>query len=210
MDETIRSLLYSDENGNITTIDEVQLLDEFPQSRVKGLIKLLYEKDLYISYQATLILTAWGIEEGFMKIREFIQSRYDLQEELEPHRIYDEDNVYDVLAEALYRSTYNTDDEDKILPFIQDILLLYPTCFFESRLKYVLLKIGKLDFLQKDIENALVGAINNHRYFQASQLLPVLHKISAYLTLKYVPTFEKLIEKDKRIKYNIEEIGLWN
>lgn len=110
-------------------------------------------------------------------------------EEFEPYRIRDEDNVYDVLAEALYRSTYNTDNEDKILPFLKDILSLYPTCFFESRLKYVLLKMEKCNLLQNDIENALVGAIDNQRYYQASQLLPVLHKISPDLALKYAPTF---------------------
>ena len=79
MEKEIYNTLYKyiDEEGNEREdLREVQLLDDFSNERIKKLIDLLHNSDKYISYQAMLILIAWGEDEGFKKLDEFINSPY--------------------------------------------------------------------------------------------------------------------------------------
>ena len=71
--------------------------------------------DVVVSYQAMLILLAWAIPEGFQQLERFISEKWDEKHSFEPHRIYNEDNVYDVIVDALYISTFNGKEEQELL-----------------------------------------------------------------------------------------------
>lgn len=207
MDKAIYNLLYKyiDDDGNIgEDLYEVQLMDDVSPERKQQLITLLSHQNEFITYQAMLILLAWGIEESFDKLDKFIKA--ETSQEFEPHRIYGEDNVYDVVSHALYMSTYNTDDEDRIIPYLKKILATYGDKFFESKLKYVLLNMDKAAQLLPDIKVAITSALDNKRHYQASQLLPVIAKLDKASANKYTDTFTPLIQEDKRIEYNLQEM----
>ena len=213
MDNEIHDTFYTyiDEDGNQgEDLREVQLLESFSQERIEKLTNLTNNEDRYIAYQAMLILLSWGIDVGFKKLDDFIENKIDDLVAFEPHRIYGEDNVYDVISDALYISTYNTNDEDKIVPYIKIMLAMYGNKFFESRLKYVLLKLQNTAVLIPNIKKAIETAIANERYYQASQLLPVIAKYEEEALDQYVKEFSFFTKYDNRISHNLKEIQNYN
>ena len=206
MNNQMHELLYHyDEEGNEGyDLNEVQLLEKIDLYRVEKLKLLLYNDDQYIAYQAMLILLAWAIPEGFKQLDRFISEKWDEKESFEPHRLHSEDNVYDVITNALYISTLNGKTEQELYRYIEYFLKIYGEHFFESNLKDFLLKKNCRSLL-KEIEEASQRALRNKRYYQASQLFPVLVYYDKDTFNKYKDIFSHLISEDNRIAYNIEE-----
>lgn len=206
MNNQMHELLYHyDEEGNEGyDLNEVQLLGKIDLDRVEKLKLLLYNDDQYIAYQAMLILLAWAIPEGFKQLDRFISEKWDEKESFEPHRLHNEDNVYDVITNALYISTLNGKTEQELYRYIEYFLKIYGDQFFESNLKDFLLKKNCRPLL-KEIEEASQRALRNKRYYQASQLFPVLVYYDKDTFNKYRDIFSHLISEDNRIAYNIEE-----
>lgn len=172
--QDIRHLLYEDAGGHVVGLDEVQLLDPIPTERVASMRALLGGADLYLAYQAVLVLTAWGDPVGLGKLEEFVDARVDEKMEFAPHRISDYDNVYDELAEAVYLfGLSSVDSRDDRLRVFGKLLALYGPCFFESKLKRALLRLD-LPALAPDVRAALERALGLGRVHLASQLLPPL------------------------------------
>lgn len=208
MNKEIHELLYhySEEGQEGYDLNEVQLLEERDAERTEKLKLLLHNEDRYIAYQAMLILLAWAESEGFKQLDRFISEKWNEKETFEPHRIHGEDNVYDVIANALYIAAINGKPEQELYPYIKHFLEIYGTQFFESNLKEFLLK-RNCTLLLSDIEQAMKDALENKRYYQASQLFPVLVHYDKNYFNKYKDTFKSLIKEDNRIEYNIEEAG---
>ncbi|RTZ46205.1 hypothetical protein EJ377_17370 [Chryseobacterium arthrosphaerae] len=57
----------------------------------------------------------------------------------------------------------------------------------------------------KETEQAIQAALENKRYYQASQLFPVIVHYDKDSFNKYKDIFSPLISEDSRIVYNIEE-----
>ena len=201
----IYSALYTDETGEVIGLDEVQLLDPIPVERIPRLIALLGNDDTYMAYQSGLVLAAWGVKEGIAYLQHFIDARLDKRVTLEPHRLWGQDNVYDVIAEALGIAVLSGYNRVEVVCILRSILHLYGECYFESKLKGVLINLDE-HCLLPDIKQAMQSALKNERYYQASQLLPVLAKYDRTYAFAQVDTFRKLIEEDKRIQYNLEEM----
>ncbi|MFN4364430.1 hypothetical protein [Chryseobacterium hispalense] len=197
---------YSEEGQEGYDLNEVQLLEERDFERTEKLKLLLHDEDRYIAYQAMLILLAWAEQEGFKQLDRFISEKWVEKETFQPHRIHGEDNVYDVIANALYIAALHGKPEEELYPYIKHLLKIYSTQFFESNLKEFLLKKNCMPLLN-DIEQAMQDALENKRYYQASQLFPVLVHYDKNYFNKYKDTFKSLIKKDNRIEYNIEEAG---
>lgn len=206
MNKEIHELLYhyNEEGQEGYDLNEVQLLEERNAERTEKLKLLLHNEDRYIAYQAMLILLAWAESEGFKQLDRFISEKWNEKETFEPHRIHGEDNVYDVIANALYIAALNGKPEQELYPYIKHFLEIYGTQFFESGLKEFLLK-RNCTLLLSDIEQAMKDALENKRYYQASQLFPVLVHYDKDNFKKYIDTFTSLIKEDQRIEYNIEE-----
>lgn len=195
---------YNEEGQEGYDLNEVQLLEEINIERVEKLKRLLHHQDQHIAYQAMLILLAWSIKEGFELLDRFIIEKWHEKEDFEPHRLYHEDNVYDVISRALYISTFNGKNEHDLYPYIKHFLHLYDKMFFESNLKDFLLKKSCKPLL-KEIERGMHKALENKRYYQGSQLFPVLVHYDKNIFSKYINIFVRLINQDHRIAYNIEE-----
>ena len=206
MNKEIQDVLYHFyEDGNEGyDLSEVQLLENKAPDRVEKLKSLLHHDNRYIAYQAMLILLAWAIPEGFEFLNRFLSEKWDEKEEFEPHRLYGEDNVYDVIADALYIATFNGKGEQYVYPYIKQFLYLYGDRFFESNLKNLLLN-KNFRPLVKEIEQAMQEALQNKKYYQASQLFPVLVHYDKNNFHEYKEVYNSLIPLDKRIAYNIEE-----
>lgn len=206
MNDIIHELLYyyNDEGYEGYDLSEVQLIGEIDFNRVEELKLLLHNEDKYIGYQAMLILLAWSIPEGFELLERFITEKWDEKENFEPHRIYNQDNVYDVITNALNIATLNGKNEEELYPFIKEFLNLYGEKFFESNLKIFLLKKNCRPLLN-EIEQAIQKALNNKRYYQASQLFPVTVHYNKDAFNKYINIFTPLVSHDNRITYNIDE-----
>nr|WP_315175599.1 hypothetical protein [uncultured Flavobacterium sp.] len=205
MTNEIRNLLYSTDIEDEFGLDEVQLMEVIPVERIPKLIELLKNENQFISFQAMLILTAWGIEEGFKSVTKFIENQPDKDYAFEPHRIWGADNAYDYIADALYMSTFKTNDEEKIISYFIKLLELYDDKYFDSKFKYSLLEIEPRKELLPYIIKAIESSLKNDRFFQGSQLLPVIARYDKTLAITYITSFKKLIEKDNRIQYNIDE-----
>ncbi|WP_177735132.1 hypothetical protein [Flavobacterium inviolabile] len=206
MNNEIHELLYhyNEEGYEGYDLSEVQLLEKTDFDRVEKLKLLLHNDNQYIAYQAMLILLAWSIPEGFDLLDRFIAEKWDEKENFEPHRLYNEDNVYDVITNALCIATLKGKTEQELYPYIKHFLDIYGDKFFESNLKDFLLKKNCL-LLLKEIEQAIQSALKNKRYYQASQLFPVIVHYDKGSFNKYLDIFNDLISQDDRIVYNIEE-----
>ncbi|REC62482.1 hypothetical protein DRF65_10340 [Chryseobacterium pennae] len=208
MNKEIQKLLYyyNAEGEEGYDLREVQLLEKKDPERVEELKWLLHHDYQYIAYQAMLILLAWPIPEGFETLDRFINEKWADKEEFEPHRLHGEDNVYDVIADALHIATLNGKSEQELYPYIRKFLNSYGDQFFESDLKNFLLKKNCRPLL-KEIEEAIQNALQNERYYQASQLFPVLVHYDRNTFNEYKDVFISLISLDNRITYNMEEAG---
>ncbi|WP_123879565.1 hypothetical protein [Chryseobacterium carnipullorum] len=206
MNNELHKLLYyyNEEGYEGYDLNEVQLLEKKDSDRIEKLKLLLHHEDRYIAYHAMLILLAWSIPEGFELLDRFITEKWEEKESFEPHRLHGEDNVYDVITNALYIATFNGKTEQELYPFIKDFLHRYGDCLFESNLKDFLLK-KDCGPLLKEMEQAMQKALENKRYYQASQLFPVLVHYDKKTWRKYLDTFRSLISQDNRITYNIQE-----
>lgn len=206
MNDQLHELLYyyNEEGYEGYDLNEVQLLEKIDFDRVEKLKLLLHNDNQYIAYQAMLILLAWSAPEGFELLDRFIAEKWDEKENFEPHRINNEDNVYDVITDALYIATLKGKSEQELYPYIKYFLNMYGDQFFESNLKDFLLKKNCRPLL-KEIEQAVPSALQNKRYYQASQLFPVLVHYDKDIFNKYIDIFKSLINQDDRIRYNIEE-----
>jgi hypothetical protein len=89
----------------------------------------------------------------------------------------------------------------KIIPYFVKLLKLYGDKFFESKLKNCLLEIQPRKELLPYIIKALESSLKNERYYQASQLLPVIAKYNKSLVQIYVNQFIPLVALDDRIQY---------
>jgi hypothetical protein len=140
---------YNEEGYEGYDLGEVQLLEQKSADRVEGLKGLLHSHDRYIAYQAMLILVSWNLPEGFEFLNRFIAERWEDKGDFEPHRIYGEDNVYDVVANALHIATLNGKNKQDLYPYIKWFLSVYGEHFFESNLKEFLLKTDCSPFSEK-------------------------------------------------------------
>jgi hypothetical protein len=188
----IYSALYTDETGKEVGLDEVQLLDPIPVERVPKLIALLRNDDMYMAYQCALVLAAWGVKEGVAYLQHLIDSRIDKIVTFEPHRLWGQDNVYDVIAEALGIAVLSGYDKRKVVEIIEQVLRLYGECYFESKLKQVLINLEEPELLPS-IKQAMQLALQHERYYQASQLLPVLAKYDRVYAFAQVDIFQKIL-----------------
>ncbi|PVV49401.1 hypothetical protein [Chryseobacterium sp. HMWF035] len=206
MNNQINEILYhyNEEGYEGYDLSEVQLLRNKVIDRIEKLKSLLDNDNQYIAYQAMLILLAWAIPEGFQQLDRFISEKWDEKESFESHRIHSEDNVYDVITDALYISTMNGKTEEELYPYIKHFLSIYGNKLFESNLKDFLLKKNCRPLL-KEIEQAIQDALQSKRYYQASQLFPVLVNYDKNSFNQYVDIFNSLINEDDRISYNIDE-----
>lgn len=206
MNNELHELLYyyNEEGYEGYDLNEVQLLEKKDSNRIEKLKHLLQNEDRYMAYQAMLILLAWGIPEGFELLDRFIAEKWDEKESFEPHRLHNQDQVYDVITNALYISTFNGKSEQELYPYIKQFLFLYGERFFESHLKDFLLK-KYCGSLLKEIEKAIQNALQNKRYYQASQLFPVLVHYDKSRFNVYRDIFRTLISQDNRIAYNMDE-----
>ncbi|MBK1895147.1 hypothetical protein [Chryseobacterium paridis] len=205
--ETYDTLYYYDEEGETGyDLSEVMLLENVNDSdRINKLVQLLNSEDKEIVYQAILILVSWNKKEGFSKLQQFINERWDKIENFDPHRIYGKDTAYDKFSHALKISVFNGNSETQLIPYIKEFLELYDGVFFESFFKDLLLSLNTLELYRTEIEKAVVQTVEAGEPYQASQLFPVLVKIDKSYFEKYKSYFEKLIPQDDRISYNIEE-----
>jgi hypothetical protein len=199
---------YKDEGGEEGyDLYNVQLLEHFDNKRIQILKKIIENEDRYISYQAMLILISWGIKEGFNKFNDFITEKWYEKLEFEPHRIYDEDNVFDVISRAFNIAYMNGAAEIFVIENMKIILSFYGTNFFEGNLKRVLLKRDGISInLTTEIKAAIEAALKNNRYYQASQLLSLINKYDKSYVSNVIPEFEKHSQIDNRINFNLEEL----
>ena len=186
----IRHLLYEDEGDRVVGLDEVQLLDPVPAERIAPVRALLQSRDLYLVYQAALALTAWGDYAGLLQIEAMVDARVDRQMEFEPHRIYGYDNVYDVMADAVYLFGLSSEAHlEERLRVFRKLLALYGSCYFESRLKSALLKMDSAEALVPDMRLAMERAKSLGRVYLASQLLPPLARWTGEAVRLLLPGF---------------------
>jgi hypothetical protein len=169
-----RHLLYEDDDGNLVGLEEVQLLDNPPQSRLPGLRRLLREEDSFLRFQAALVLAAWGDADGLRAIEEMIDSQIHLRVELSPHRLGGYDNVYDDLADATRKYSLCLGETPDVERIYAKLLSLYGPAQFESKFKHALLRSNLSEKLFDHTVEAISRANMLGRRYLASQLVPVV------------------------------------
>ncbi|CCN45736.1 hypothetical protein MADA3029_830138 [Vibrio nigripulchritudo MADA3029] len=197
-------LLYMDDLGDEVGFDEVQLIDPPLKERIPELSAMLNGAEPYLSYQATLMLTAWGEDIGLDKVEEIVEKEQLIGFQFSPNRITGEDNIYDELAYAVHLYCLSVGENKKVVEVFRKFLQIYSKYFFESKLKHSLMKHEfpiLVPFIDEAIETtALVG-----KNRQASQLLPVLSKYDAQMGWHRVQKFSSVEPMSPSIVLNIIE-----
>lgn len=202
--ERIEKLLYEDDAGDVIGLDEVQLLDPPPLSRVPELRELLTNPNLHWQYLAAQVLTAWGDDEGLRKIEQFVDMQIHTQDLFEPHRLHGYDNVYDELAYAVYLYGGTGKAVDAPERVYRKLLALYGPCQFESKLKYALMHV-EFPKLAVDIQVATERALSFHRTWLASQLLPPLARRSPQAAASVIAQFPVVTGESPNPSENVAE-----
>ena len=184
----IFNLLYADEHGEEVGLSEVQMLEPIPEDRLRDTEALLRHDDLFVCFQAALVLTAWGKDSGLGAIETFIRQEGRDGQNLSPHRIHGQDNRFDDMADAIRVYVMSEGDRPHAVEALRGLLKLYPRHFFESSLKWTL-KGFTADNLGGDIRHAIEECRANGRPYQASQLLPVLAKADPEACWQLLPLF---------------------
>jgi hypothetical protein len=200
----IQHLLYEDEDGDVVGLDEVQLLDPPPVERIPAVKSLLHDNDLYLVYQAAIVLAAWGVDEGLDKIEAMIDERFHTVMEFAPHRIDGYDNVYDEFAYAvhLYGLTGKRLADRKRI--YGKLLSLYGSVLFQGELKYVLLNCEFPELAAETID-AMKRALSNGHEYLASQLLPVLARWEPEQAWEIIPRFRRMSKQTPDPAANVAE-----
>ncbi|PRC90656.1 hypothetical protein [Solimicrobium silvestre] len=171
-------LLYTGNNGEEIGLDEVQLLDDYPQTRIRDLSALLNDSNLFIRYQAILILTAWGLEVGIDNAENMIVAGVADDLNLSPNRINGKDNRFDDLAEAIHLYVLSGGSGVRACKAFCALLKSYPIYYFESKFKRALLKHATPEMIG-EIKDSILKCLKAGKFYQASQLLPILAKLDS-------------------------------
>lgn len=196
-------LLYTDENGDEVGLDEVQLIEPPISERIPELVGLLDSNELFISYQAALVLAAWGNKCGLNKIEEFIDMEKSKDYCFEPNRISGDDNFYDDLSYAVYLYGLSGGDREEIVNIIRKILKIYHKYYFDSKLKYVLQK-SNFSELTDDIDNAIHCSIISGKYIQASDLFIAFAQLDSHKCLAYIKKIQDHLLSNQYASKNME------
>jgi HEAT repeat protein len=172
-------------------LDEVQLLDPPPAERIPLLRELLHNPNEDLVYQAALILAAWGDDVGLEMLEKLVDTRLHERGEFAPNRFGEGDNVYDEIAYAAHLYRLSGKRTEALERVFRKLLGLYGPCFFESKLKYALLK-SDLSDLSSDIQAAIERALALGHSYLASQLLPVLARWKPDVAWPLLRTFMDL------------------
>jgi len=203
--EEIDRLLFEDDDGEEVGLGEVQLLDPSPMDRVAAVKLLLNTENLLITFDAILLLCAWGEDEGLAYVEVFVDKEMHRVAEFSPHRVYGFDNMYDDLAYAVYlygcTVTGKVNTQNRILGKILDV---YGHCQFDSQLKYALLD-GDYRSLYDKVWSAIHRSLAENLHFQASQLLPVAAKWNPLAAWSMVPYFLSLDSIEPSPLLNVAE-----
>jgi|GEM_PF-1125863 len=194
----IDHLLYEDEAGTVVGLDEVQLLDPVPTTRIGPVRALLSSPDEYLAYQAATVLTAWGDAAGLRHLEQLVDGRVDQRLTLAPHRIWGYDNVYDEMARAVACYALSSDAEwPARRRLLGKLLALYGPCFFESNLKATLLglKLTLAAELVPAVRAALARTQAQGQLYLASQLLPPLARVEGAAARGLLDPFPALLRQ---------------
>ncbi|WP_338845920.1 hypothetical protein V8J88_19605 [Massilia sp. W12] len=175
MDQEIVKLLYTNEDGEIDSLRDAQLMEEVDEARADAVCTLLSHADVFIRYQALLLALAWGRPQALQVFHALLAQAPVFEFALEPDRIYGHDNYLDEMALAFYYYAEKTGEVEEILPVCHRFLALYPQRYFKSHFKYVLQSLSHHS-LAADMSKAIHQSLKNSRVYQASQLLPPLAK----------------------------------
>jgi len=181
-------VLYTGNDGEEIGLDEVQLLDDPSSERIHELEALLNDPNLYIRYQAILILTAWGFESGIHGAEIMISQGCVDGLNLSPHRITGKDNRFDDLAEAIHLYVLSGGSHNRALNAFKSLLGIYSQHFFESKFKRALLKHADVE-ISVYLAVAIKNCLQSCKFYQGSQLLPVLAKLEPHNFWAVLPEF---------------------
>lgn len=76
---------------------------DIPWERVPKLKELMQGIDDYVALQAAMLLSNWGVDEGFEYLESFVCDRPALTENWTPHRLRGYDDTYKQVLDALKR-----------------------------------------------------------------------------------------------------------
>lgn len=191
--DSIEKALYTDKEGTIIGLPEVQLMEDPPVERFTILREATQLADVDLVYKAAMVLAAWGDDVGLATIEHLIDERIHEKYLLVPHRIYGYDNIYDELAEAVHLfgslGAGSTEHRrEQAIRVYRKLLELYGPCNYESTLKSAL-KRSDLSELAADVEAAIKRALSLRKCYLASQLLPCLARWKPAATMDLIPVF---------------------
>lgn len=177
LDAQTYHLLYEDDAGNVIGLDEVQLSRDALANRLGKLRDLLSTPvEPSESYQAALVLAAWGQSEGMTYLQNLVKTWLttdSVRPSLSENRLYGYDDVPDEVAYAAYLFHLKGRASKDAYSLWEGLLQLYGVVEFHSKLKFVLMEIEE-NGLGADVRSAMERAIHKQKYYLASQLLPVL------------------------------------
>lgn len=202
------ALYYYNEDGEEGyDMSEVLILeDKSDTNRIKKLIEILNCDNKYYAYQATQILVAWNYQEGYDKLIQIINDRWDKYEKFSPHRIFNDETMYEEFSYCIRLSTYNGNSEANKLELSKRLLKLFveEQLYLKLNFTQLLLSLHSVEELVDELEYS-ISILLVDQPSKASVLLPVLTKIDSKYFDKYISSFEYLAGEDRWIEAHIAE-----
>lgn len=182
----IERLLYTDTDGELVGLDEVQLLEPPPEARIPSLERLILEADPQVAFEASLILATWGKRSGLVGLEHAFDWIRTRTEPIRPHRIWAYETALDQVAEAVgYFEEYG-DDPRSCIGLYRRLLACVGPVRFDGCLQNALTRSG-LRELYPDVLDAYRRGLAAGNVDDSLRLLPALSQWGGAVSDEQLP-----------------------
>ena len=185
-----KHVLYTDDDGELSDLYEVQLLDDaLRQARVEPLRAMLDDDSAVVRFDSLQILVAWGDPTALERVLELLRSGSDELTGQSTHRMHGADTTLDQLGHALAMAiSISESDDARLVEIAGRMLVDARTGFVENGLERFISALRD-DALAPKVRSVIVEKRESGDLRGAGNLLPALASLDVEAAWELIRVF---------------------